>query len=71
MVGDFFALEELLNAAIRGAVLAGTGTAAVAVVFAGRLEVRAVAGLFEVLLTKAKTGMGKDLKLVPAALTVR
>lgn len=66
---DFFEGEEVLDAAASGA--AGLGADAWA--FAGALDARAVAELLvgAAALTKARTGMRKERKLVPAALTVR
>ena len=69
----FFEGEEVLDAATSGA--AGVGAGADAWAFAGALDARAVAellvGAAAVAPTKARTGMRKERKLVPAALTVR
>ena len=64
---------ELIGEAARGVAGMGDGAAAIAAAFAGALDARADAELLvgAVALTKARTGMRKDLKLVPAALTVR
>jgi len=69
VAGDFFEGEEVPDAAASGA--AGLGAEAWA--FAGALDARAVAELLvgAAALTKARTGMRKERKLVPAALTVR
>lgn len=70
---DFCEGEEALDAATSGA--AGIGAGADAWAFAGELDARAVAellvGAAAVAPTKARTGMRKERKLVPAALTVR
>ena len=68
---DFFEGEEVPAAAASGA--AGIGAGADAWAFAGVLDARAVAELLvgAAALTKARTGMRKERKLVPAALTVR
>ena len=70
MAEDFFDAGEAADVGVSGAA-AAVGVGAIAEIFALALEGRAEAGVFEVLLTKAKTGMRKDLKLVPVALTVR
>ena len=73
----FFEGEEVLDAAASGAAGIGAGADAFAWAdawaFAGALDARALAELLvgAAALTKARTGMRKDLKLVPAALTVR
>lgn len=69
---DLFA-AELIDEAASGAAAIGDGAAAMVGAFAGALDARAAAELLvgAVALTKARTGMRKDLKLVPDALTVR
>ena len=64
---------ELVDEAASGAAAIGDGAAAEAAAFAGALDARAVAELLvgAAALTKARTGMRKERKLVPAALTVR
>ena len=70
MAEDFFDAGEAADVGVSGAA-AIIEDEAIAEVFSVVLEVRAVTGLFEVLVTKARTGMRKDLKLVPVALAVR
>jgi hypothetical protein len=66
-------VAELVDEEARVAAAIDDGAAAMVGAFAGVLDARTVAELLvgAVELTKARTGMRKDLKLVPAALTVR
>lgn len=70
---DFFEGEDVLDAAAGSAAGMGAGADAFACAFAGALDARAVAELLvgAAALTKARTGMRKERKLLPAALTVR
>ena len=70
MAEDFFDAGEATDEVTDSATEV-VGADVIAEVFGVALEARAVTELFGVLVTKARTGMRKDLKLLPAALTVR